>query len=284
MARQLRIEYPGAFYHITSRGNGRQKIYLDRNDYLEFLELLKKVVDKYNWTCYAYALIPNHYHLLIETVEPNLSVGMRQLNGVYTQKFNYRHKRVGHVFQGRYKSIVVDRDKYFGELLRYIVLNPVKARLAKISTDWKWTSHREMLLKNKYSDEIIVDKKKVIDMFGGMNYYKNYLEEKTESKFWDNLKGNIILGSEDFVNYVQKYITKDRKNNIEIPKIDRFANRLSLDMIFKGLKQGNIEIRDKLILKTNIKYGYSQNDISKHLGIHYSTVSKIIKKKIEKRE
>jgi putative transposase len=145
MARPLRIEYPGAFYHITSRGNARQDIFKTKKDFKDFLIILKENTERYNWQCYAYCLMSNHYHLLIKTLDPNLSQGMRQLNGVYTQKSNYNHKTVGHIFQGRYKAILVDEEKYFYELVRYIVLNPVRAKMVKNPENYHWSSHREII-------------------------------------------------------------------------------------------------------------------------------------------
>ncbi len=127
MVRPLRIEFPGAVYHLTSRGNARNNIYLDDYDRQRFLKILANVIDRYNWLCHAFCLMDNHYHLLIETPDPNLSMGMRQLNGVYTQGFNRIHNRVGHVFQGRYKAILVEKDEHLLELCRYIVLNPLRA-------------------------------------------------------------------------------------------------------------------------------------------------------------
>ena len=127
MVRPLRIEFAGALYHITSRGNERQDIYRDDTDRQQFLSILGDCIQKYNWHCHAFCLMSNHYHLLIETAAPTLSKGMRQLNGVYTQFHNIRHKRVGHLFQGRYKAILVEKEYYLLELSRYIVLNPVRA-------------------------------------------------------------------------------------------------------------------------------------------------------------
>ena len=112
MARPLRIEFPGAVYHVTSRGNAKQAIFLENEDNHKFLEVLSTVVDRFNWLCHAYCLMRNHYHLMIETPEGNLSRGMRQLNGVYTQVFNQRHIRVGHLLQGRYKAILVEKDTH----------------------------------------------------------------------------------------------------------------------------------------------------------------------------
>jgi len=142
MTRPLRIEYENAVYHITTRGNARQDIFLDDEDRLGFLKILQDVVARYNWVCHAYCLMSNHYHLLVETPDANLSRGMRQLNGVYTQAFNRRHDRVGHLFQGRYKAILVEKEGHLLELARYIVLNPVRAKLIRHPRDWRWSSYR----------------------------------------------------------------------------------------------------------------------------------------------
>ena len=131
MARPLRIEYPGALYHVTSRGDRQEAIFDDDQDRTAFLNVLSEVVSRFRWHCHAFCLMGNHYHLMIETPEANLTKGMRHLNGVFTQWSNRRHKRSGHLFQGRYKAILVDRDSYFLELARYIVLNPVRAAMIK---------------------------------------------------------------------------------------------------------------------------------------------------------
>ncbi|MGE0826479.1 MAG: transposase [Candidatus Binatia bacterium] len=142
MTRPLRVEFPGAVYHVTARGDGREAIFIDDSDRRLFLEVVGHVLDRFAWQCHAYCLMGNHYHLLIETPEANLSRGMRQMNGVYTQRFNRRHARVGHVFQGRYKAIVVQKDEHLLELCRYVVLNPVRAGMVKRVQDWHWSSYR----------------------------------------------------------------------------------------------------------------------------------------------
>ena len=139
----MRIEFRGAVYHVTSRGNTRQAIFRDDIDRIDFLEVLYSVVKRFNFIVHAYCMMRNHYHLLIETPDGNLSQGMRQLNGVYTQRFNRRHNRVGHVLQGRYKAILVEKNSYLLELARYVVLNPVRAAgIVKSPGDWKWSSYR----------------------------------------------------------------------------------------------------------------------------------------------
>jgi len=142
MARPLRIEYEGAVYHVTSRGNAGEPIFRDEEDRETLLATIKKVIDRYNYLCHAYCLMDNHYHLIIETPEGNLSKGMRQLNGVYTQAFNKKHKRAGHIFQGRYKAILIQKDSHLLEVCRYVVLNPVRAGIVKRPDEWKWSSYR----------------------------------------------------------------------------------------------------------------------------------------------
>ncbi|MBU4594901.1 MAG: transposase, partial [Proteobacteria bacterium] len=131
MARPLRIEFPGAVYHVTSRGNAQAAIFVDGVDRNTFLAVLRQTLRRFNVLCHAYCLMTNHFHLLLETPDANLSKAMRQLNSVYTQAFNRRHGRVGHVLQGRFKAIVVDREAYLLELCRYVVLNPVRAGMVK---------------------------------------------------------------------------------------------------------------------------------------------------------
>src|SRR5690625_673373 len=145
MARPLRIEFDGALYHVTTRGDRREAIYEDNKDREDFLEVLAEVVERFNWLCHAYCLMGNHYHLVVETPDGNLSRGMRQLNGVYTQATNRRHRRSGHLFQGRFKAILVDKESYVLELTRYVVLNPVRAAMVKSPGDYPWSSYRAMV-------------------------------------------------------------------------------------------------------------------------------------------
>ena len=142
MARPLRFEFPGALYHVTSRGNACQRVFHHDEGREMFLAILAWVVARFRWRCHAYCLMDNHIHLLIDTPQPNLSRGMRQLNGVYTQRFNRRHRRVGHLFQGRYKSILVEKEGYLLELARYIILNPVRVKMVKTLERYPWSSYR----------------------------------------------------------------------------------------------------------------------------------------------
>lgn len=132
MVRPLRIEFPGAIYHITSRGNARGNIFLEKTDREKFLTIVDEVLERYHWICYGYCLMNNHYHIIIETPEGNLSKGMRHINGVYTQYFNWRHNNVGHIFQGRFSAILIQKERHLLELCRYVILNPVRAGIVDL--------------------------------------------------------------------------------------------------------------------------------------------------------
>lgn len=141
MARPLRIEFPGALYHVTCRGNRQEQIYTCDDDHYLWLRLFAQTCMEFKWTCYAWCHMTNHFHVVIETSEPNLSKGMAWLNGNFTRRFNRAHDRVGHVFQGRYHSVLVQRETYLMELARYVVLNPVRAGLVRDAGEWRWSSY-----------------------------------------------------------------------------------------------------------------------------------------------
>jgi REP element-mobilizing transposase RayT len=142
MTRPLRLEFSGALYHVTSRGDRREPVYRDDHDRRHWLSIMGLVCKRFNFVVHAYCQMTNHYHLLVETVDGNLSQGMRQLNGLYTQGFNRRHRLVGHLFQGRYKAILVQRERYLLALTRYIVLNPVRAGMVASPDQWPWSNHQ----------------------------------------------------------------------------------------------------------------------------------------------
>lgn len=285
MSRPLRIQYAGALYHITSRGNNRKKIFLSRNDYQNFLIILSDVTKRYNWVCYAYCLMPNHYHLLIKTLDPNLAIGMRQLNGKYTQSFNVKHKKVGHLFQGRYKSILVQDERYLYQLIRYIVLNPLKANLVKLLNLWPWSSHKEMIGAGEASKYF--SKKQALLLFDkdpeqAKNVYIEHIKAKiSNEKAWEDLKGGLVLGSYEFLDSIKRFL-KEKSEVIEIPKRERFANRPGLRELFDEDKLTKKQ-RNEVVYLAYIEYGYTLTEIGRHLDMHYTSVSKIVRK-MEKSE
>jgi len=278
MARPLRIEFAGAVYHITSRGNARENIFIDREDRRLFLSLLEDTGERYHWLCYAYCLMSNHYHLLIETPDGNLSMGMRQLNGVYTQRFNKRHGRTGHIFQGRFKAILVQKESHLLELCRYVVLNPVRAGSVSHPEEWKWSSYvatMGMIKKPKflYSGWILAQFGH--DIVTARKAYRDFVITgiKKESP-WKDLKGRTFLGKENFIEKVKEFL-KGKERIKEIPRIERFVGRPPLKEIFGEIKTKPLEIKG--MYAAHVRYGYTLKEIGDFLGIHYSTVSKLLK-------
>lgn len=279
MARPLRIEFPGAVYHITSRGNAKQVIFLDNQDRDKMIEILSTVVDRFHWFCHAYCLMDNHYHLIIETPKGNLSRGMRQLNGVYTQVFNQRHQRIGHLFQGRYKAIIVEKDSHLLSLCRYVVLNPVRAGMVRKPDGWAWSSYRATIGVAKRPVFLKVDW--VLSQFDrkrneSVKKYKRFvMEGVNERSPWETLKGQIFLGTDGFIEGLSGELG-EKGDAKEIPKIQRYAGRPSLEEVLKEERMKHKKVKDETIYMAYIQYGYRMKEIADYLGVHYATVSRAV--------
>jgi REP element-mobilizing transposase RayT len=280
MARPLRLEFPGALYHVTSRGNARQDIYLDDEDRRLFLDVLSEVIGRFGWVCHAYCLMGNHYHLLIETPDPNLSLGMRQLNGVYTQRFNRRHGRVGHVFQGRFKAILVERDSYLLELARYIVLNPLRAGMVRLLSHYRWSSYAATVGKTACPDWLSTDwllaqfaKTRAV---ARRRYAAFVAEGKGLPSPWPELKGQVLLGSEAFVERMRP-VLEAGAGLAEVPRTQRLLHRPSLERLLSERVRADKALRDEAIRRACLEFGYTMAAVARAAGLHYSTVSKVIK-------
>jgi REP element-mobilizing transposase RayT len=214
MSRPLRLEFAGALYHVTARGNAREDIFRDDGDRATFLDLLGREIAQQRWRLYAYCLMGNHYHLLIETPEPNLTRGMQRLNQIYTQRFNRRHRRVGHVLQGRYKAIVVDKDSYFKELIRYVVLNPVRAKMVRLPERWAWSSYRATAGLSTVPLWLAVDE--VRGQFGGRGaVYRRFVAQGIGlPSVWEGLRGQMWLGDETFRDRMQRRLGGKRSADV----------------------------------------------------------------------
>ena len=279
MARQLRIEYPGALYHVTSRGNAKNDIVTDDDDRKNFLSALGSVVKRFNWLCHGYCLMDNHYHLLIETPEGNLAKGMRQLNGVYTQRFNKRHALVGHIFQGRYKAIIVEKESYLLELTRYIVLNPIRAHMVKSPAAWKWSSYAATAGLHGANDFLTTDW--ILSQFGlakktAQKGYKEFIADGIGGgPPWDEVVGQIFLGGEGFVEKLENLLV-DRKAFTEIPKTQRHASRPALQVLFVREQDLSKPEKECKVYEAYAAYGYTLKEIADYFNIHYATISRII--------
>lgn len=276
MARPLRLQFDGAIYHVTSRGNAREDIFDDDGDRHAFLECLEKVVHRLNWLCHAYCLMNNHYHLVIETPEANLSKGMRQLNGIYTQRYNRRHRTVGHVFQGRYKAILIQKESHLMEVCRYVVLNPVRAKVVEKVEQWKWSSYRGTVGLATCAPWLTVEW--VLRQFGqerqhAASHYRRFVKEGiNRPSIWEGVQAQVLLGAEDFVEKLQRYV-KGYEAVTEIPRSQRYVSRPQLTKLFEG-KLTKTK-RDTAIVQAVHRYGYSQREVADVLRLHFATVSRI---------
>ncbi len=274
MARPIRIEFSGALYHVTARGDRREAIYEDDADREAFLEVLGQVVADFNWICHAYCLMTNHYHLVIETPDGNLSKGMRQLNGVYTQLSNRRHERTGHLFQGRFKAILVDGDSYLLELARYVVLNPVRAGMVRAPGDWPWSSYRAMTAAVGAPEWLATDG--LLAAFAkrrstAVQRYMRFVADGIGAdSIWNDLNGQAFLGDDAFVARSLRHAK--HQDDVNIPKAQRRPPAPSLDTVARNHRN-----RDEAIVAAHASGGYSYQQIAEYFGVHFTTVGRIVR-------
>ncbi|MDH5666988.1 MAG: transposase [Nitrospira sp.] len=279
MARPLRLEFSGALYHVTTRGNARQDLVLDDEDRARFLGVLATVVSRFHLLLHAYCLMDNHFHLLVETPEGNLSQAMRQLNGVYTQGFNRRHQRVGHVVQGRFKAILVDRDSYLLELCRYVVLNPVRAKTTRNAATYAWSSYRATAGLVPTPPYLTIDW--LLSQFGpqraaAQRKYQAFVADgKDQGAPWEEVRGQVLLGSERFVERLAPAL-QDKRLVTEIPRRQRFAARPTLRQLMGARTRSDRARRNEAIRRAHLEHGYSLSEIGRAVSLHYSTVSRIV--------
>lgn len=277
MVRPLRIEYPDALYHVMSRGNAYQNIFLDDKDRRTFLKNIEYCVDIHGLICHAYCLMDNHFHLLLETPDANLSKAMRDINGNYTQRFNVRHKRVGHVLQGRYKAYVIEKDTYLLDVARYIVNNPVEAGIVEHPKDWSWSSYgatagaRTMprWLETNFTLGLFSQNKK-----DAQKLYRAFVQDgiKRPSPYADVEEG-VILGSPQFIHWIWETQTNGYEEFKEIPRSQRIVGRLSLEEIFS--EQMTKAERAAAIAFARFRCGYLTTEIAKHVGLDRAVVGRI---------
>jgi REP element-mobilizing transposase RayT len=233
MARPLRIEYPGAFYHVINRGNGGERIFINDRDREKFLEYVEAAVESFEINVHTYCLMKNHYHLLVETPHPNLSRAVKWINGSYVTYFNRKRQRPGHLFQGRFKSILVDADEYLKPLSRYIHLNPVRAKIVQKLESYPWSSYPAFIGTVKPPNLLKTDW--LLGLFGrsrktAYRNYRNYVEGTDISEIEDPGKETVsgfLLGGVEFAGWVKETFLSGRTDQKEVPQLRELMPRIT---------------------------------------------------------
>ncbi len=234
----MRIEFPGAVYHITSRGNERRDIFRDDTDRRYFLELLGEVVRRFGWIVTGYTMLDNHFHLVIETPTPTLSRGMQWLNGSYAAWFNRRHKRWGHLLGDRFHAFLVEKEAYYLELLRYVVLNPVRAKMVERPEQYAWSSYRATAGYEAAPEWLNVGE--IAALFGEAEdwreNYKAYVDEKltSEERLFDKVQRQLYLGTEEWVASMRK-IVESKLRSDDHPRAQRTVGRPKMATIVEAV-------------------------------------------------
>ncbi|MDB5792208.1 MAG: hypothetical protein JWQ80_2232 [Massilia sp.] len=273
MTRPLRLEFPGALYHVTSRGNRRNAIYRDDADRRAWLRVLERVCERHHFVIHGFCQMTNHYHLLIETVEANLAAGMRQLNGSYTQHFNWRHSVVGHLFQGRYKAILVQKESYLSELTRYIVLNPLRAKVVASLDDWQWSSHHYFV--GQEDPPSWLERDWLLSRFGNVRpaavsaYQAFVLAGLGASSPLTSVRHQVLLGDDAFVSehqHLQRSVEL-----VDIVRAERRAVALSLTEY-----QARYPDRDEAMARAYLSTAFTMPGIARAFGVSTKTVSRAV--------
>jgi len=304
MTRQWRIEYPGALYHVLSRGNGGQDIFRSDDDRRLFLDLVQELSERFSIDIYAYVLMGSHYHLLLKTPDANLSKAMQWFGTTYTRRYNLLNRQIGHLFQGRFKSIIVENDAYLLRLSCYIHRNPLRAGIVDRLADYQWSSYPYYAYKKKTPAWLIT--KPILDQVSGEEKHQAYrrkVQQYADEKgsIWEDVRHGLVYGSEDFLNDLKKRFLSDQKD-VELPQHNRMfrdidpqkmlqiaseAMQIDLDGVRKArrISKKENERRDFLVYLLWESGRYTNGKIGELLGISYSNVSKRIsdiRRKFEK--
>lgn len=276
MSRPLRLEFAGALYHVTSRGDRQGAIFLDHTDRFVWLSILEEICSHHNFVVHGYCQMTNHYHIILETIDPNLTRGMQQLNGLYSQYFNRRHQVVGHVFQGRYKAILVQREMYLAELTRYVELNPVRAGLVRLPEQWFWSSYLHRIGNKPVPPWL--DTASVLTMFdtelaGAIAAYRKFVDQgmQQQASPLRHTRHQLLLGDEEFVTKMRKPVQPE--NYATVCKEQRRSAALSLQEYATQYRN-----RNEAMARAYHSTAYTMEQIARHFQISSKTVSRAIKK------
>lgn len=287
MPRHPRVHARGLLYHLIARGNNGQKVFLKPTDYESFVSALCAVRQRYPFCLYAYALMPNHFHLLVEVKEVPTARLMQSLLTAYVRGFNRRYRRRGHLFQGRYNAIICDRDSYLLELVRYIHLNPVRAGLVKRPSDWKWSGHAEYLRKEKRG---LIDSGPAMEMIGTPARYEAFIREGIGVRYrpeWHPGDNAPFLGTQAFTKAVTKDKGKDRLVPFRLTPLMVLLARVATRAGIKGevLRRAGrsatlVELRDQFISCAVMEEGYWASEVAAFLACHPSNVTRALQKRL----
>ena len=283
MARPLRIEYSGAFYHVTSRGNERKAVYKSQRDREKFFSYLESATERYGAVVHVFCLMDNHYHLLLETPSGNLSQIMHHINGAYTTYFNTKRERSGHLFQGRYRAILIDVDEYAKELSRYIHLNPVRAGIIKNPEEYRWSSCQYYTVKRKPPEWLKRDF--ILSYFGNepktaMKRYRDFIRSVMDQEYKNPLaeiSHSVILGGEKFIAEIKTKFLRDKQPDRDLPTLRDLSSRPGLDQIEKAvdsvLQQDEKLARQVTLHMCHRHSGMKLREIGQQFGIGESGVT-----------
>ena len=279
MTRPLRVEYSGAYYHIINRGNSGEKVLGWKRDKEKFLEYLSKAADRFSLTVHGYCILDNHYHLIVETALANVSAAVQWLGISYASWYNRKHGRQGHVFQGRFKSYLVDADEYLVTLSRYIHLNPVRARIVKKPGEYAWSSYKAYVEGQSVYEWLAMDQ--VLEVFGSrkktaQRKYREFVEDIALDEVENPNKAAIagfIIGGERFVEWVQETFLMERSAGKEITQLRRLKSRLKPppDLIVRKVS-GEFGCRQEDILRRGRK-GNTARDVAIYIACRKSDFS-----------
>ena len=277
MSRPPRIEFPGACYYVTGRALQGRKAFQDDRDYRAFEQVLDSVVSRFNWLLQSFVLLPDHYHLVIEVPDANLSKGMRQLNGVYTQHYNRRHSSEGPLFHGRFKSVLFEKAAFLLPICRHTALNPNRLQLVTRTEDYHQSSYGALIGERAmpdmlHPDDLYQQVAKKSDR--GPKAFKRYVEAQGGFDSPLNERSHqVLLGTDAFVERMQSLLQNTAKAK-QAPK--QVGRRKSLKVIFRGVSQMTRLERNQRMRLAHLEYGYTLAEIGQHLGLHYTTVSKVV--------
>ena len=277
MSRPVRIEFPGAVYRVTSKARESQIVFDDADDRGAFLNVLDNVVMRFGWLIHSYVLMDDHYHLVVEVPEANLSKGMRQLNGVYTQHVNRRHAQEGPIFHGRFKSILLEKKSYLLPVCRHVVTNPSRIKKASNFSAYKWSSYRALAGQVKAPSFLYMAD--VLNHFGkrekaAQRKYRDYVRAGAEEESpLEQRTKQVLLGSHRFLSKMQPILQGEVLVKRGPKSVKR---RRSLNSLFKKVDDKTRGERNELMKTAHVEFGYTLMQIGDHLGLHYTTVSKVI--------